>query len=82
MCGFLGFSAQLSCSKCFKKFPRESFGSRSRPDYSGYEPDKWPLRTLQQYKNAIGIISSTELNQAVKETGFHYSELSRLIRIF
>ncbi|XP_070537866.1 uncharacterized protein [Ptychodera flava] len=33
--GFVGHTAERGCSKCFKAFPRQSFGQK--PDYSGYD---------------------------------------------
>ena len=48
-CGFLGHSATLGCSKCFKKFP----GKVGEKDYSGFNRSLWPKRSNQQHRNDI-----------------------------
>lgn len=46
-CGFLGHSARLGCSKCFKPFPVEAF--HDLPDYLGYDIENWPLRNINDH---------------------------------
>ena len=46
VCGFLGHSADLGCSKCLKRFP----GSVGTKDYSGFDRSKWPERNIEQHK--------------------------------
>ena len=47
VCGFYGYNANHGCSKCLKVFP-STFNSP--PDFSGYERDKWPLRTTASHR--------------------------------
>lgn len=37
LCGFLGHSAKLGCSKCYKEFP----GSVGVMNYSGFDRNEW-----------------------------------------
>ena len=41
ICGFMGHSARLGCSRCFKKFP----GSIGTMDYSGFDRHNWKPHT-------------------------------------
>ena len=41
VCGFLGYSATLGCSRYLKKFP----GSVGNKDHSGFNRTLWPPRT-------------------------------------
>lgn len=52
LCGFLGHSATLGCSKCFKKFP----GSVGNKDYSGFDVENWPVRTLDDYNLSMKAV--------------------------
>ena len=40
VCGFLGHSATLGCSRCKKQFP----GEVGNKDYSGFDRDNWVMR--------------------------------------
>ena len=49
VCGFLGHSATLGCSKCLKKFP----GKVGDKDYSGFDTSQWPKRTNEYHRESI-----------------------------
>ncbi|XP_066931820.1 uncharacterized protein [Clytia hemisphaerica] len=76
-CGFLGFSAKLGCSKCFKKFPTKNFGDKT--DYSGFDIENWDLRTGKQHKVAAGLIerckTKTGKEKMEKQLGVRFSQL-------
>ncbi|SMN01286.1 hypothetical protein SPONN_2359 [uncultured Candidatus Thioglobus sp.] len=58
VCGFLGHSAILGCSKCLKKFP----GPVGQRDYSGFDRTQWPKRTLAEHrKNIYSIRKSSTI---------------------
>ena len=40
-CGFLSYTANLGCSRCYCNFGTGVFGKR---DYSGFDRDNWSLR--------------------------------------
>ena len=46
VCGFLGHSATLGCSKCLKKFP----GSVGHKDYSGFDTSQWPKQINEGHR--------------------------------
>ena len=48
VCGFLGHSARLGCSKCLKEFPTKTFGEKC--DYSGFDQSLWPIRSLEIHR--------------------------------
>ena len=59
LCGFVGHSAELGCSKCLKRFPTITVDGKKRRDYSGFNTEAWPSRDLKvhrqksdEYKNA------------------------------
>ena len=49
VCGFVGHSANLACSKCLKVFPTKAFGEKS--DYSGFDRTLWTPRQLENHRN-------------------------------
>ena len=49
LCGFLGHSARLGCSKCFKEFP----GSVGTMNYSGFERAQWPRRNDSTHRESV-----------------------------
>ena len=75
VCGFLGHSATLGCSKCLKKFP----GKVGEKDYSGFERSQWKVRTLNDHKSCINRIRMCKTKKARNELeskyGCRYSEL-------
>lgn len=78
LCGFLGHSATLGCSKCFKKFP----GSVGNKDYSGFDVENWPVRTLDDYNLSMKAVkkarTQTEKERLEASHGVKYSVLSEL----
>ena len=68
------------CSKCFKEFPRESFGAK--PDYSGYDMSEWVPRTGDQHKqmaaNTMKAQTKAERTTLESSLGVRYSEFFRL----
>ena len=50
VCGFTGCSSTHGCSKCYKTFSCSAFGEKL--DYSGFDRDNWPLRTLLRFLGA------------------------------
>ena len=47
VCGFKSFSSLHGCSKCFKEFPCDRFGTKC--DYSGYNRDDWQNTTHEEH---------------------------------
>ena len=70
----------LGCSKCWKEFPRESFGEK--PDYSGFDYDNYRPRYGSAHKLRAKEINKsrtkTELRENESKYGVRYSELFRL----
>lgn len=48
VCGFVGHSSLLACSRCLKVFPTENFGDKA--DYSGFVREEWPPRSLALHR--------------------------------
>ncbi|XP_056015784.1 uncharacterized protein LOC125660837 isoform X1 [Ostrea edulis] len=78
LCGFLGHSATLGCSKCFKKCP----GGVGKKDYSGFDVDNWPARTLNDYNLSMKVVrkakTQTEKEKLEASHGVKYSVLSEI----
>ena len=78
LCGFLGHSAHLGCSKCKKYFPSSTHGL----DYSGFQRDKWVKRTNESHRSDVAKLSycrtKTELRKKESELGCRYSSLLKL----
>ena len=76
VCGFLGHSARLGCSRCKKEFPG-GFGESK--DYSGFERDKWPPRSNHDHRTMVDLIlkekTITRRNQLESQYGCRYSAL-------
>ena len=68
VCGFLGYSAQLRCSKCMKKFP----GPIGGKNYSGFDLTQWPERTVEEHRKNVEAIKSctTVKHQSELESKF------------
>ena len=47
-CGFLGHSANLGCSKCFKIFK----GDITNKDYSGFNRSEWKVRSNKEHRES------------------------------
>ena len=75
VCGFLGHSATLGCSKCMKTFP----GQVGRKDYSGFDRSQWNERTLDNHKKCICLIrkckTKRQQNDLESRYGCRYSIL-------
>ena len=68
VCGFLGHSATLGCSKCLKEFP----GAVGNKDYSGFDTSKWPKRTNEGHRNSILKIKKCNTKTKQKEEEAKY----------
>lgn len=77
LCGFVGHSALLGCSKCLKQFTYDS--STHKMDFSGYDRDSWPNRTLQVHREQCNKYLSTQTKlqrkSIEKDYGIRYSAL-------
>ena len=75
LCGFLGHSAHLGCSKCTKFFPSGERGL----DFSGFQRERWIPRTNTSHRRDVEKLSHcqsrSELQQREKELGRRYSSL-------
>ena len=60
VCGFLGHSATLGCSKCLKQFP----GQVGQKDYSGFDRSQWKARTFDYHKKCINTIQKSKTKKA------------------
>ena len=78
LCGFLGHSAHLGCSKCIKYFPSGESGL----DFSGFERETWVPRTNVSHRKDVATLAQckckTSLHQKEKELGCRYSSLLQL----
>ena len=78
ICGFLGHTARLGCTKCLKEFT----GGVGAKDYSGFDRDKWVKRTRETHNtNAFRInnlTTVTAIENAESAAGCRYSELLML----
>jgi hypothetical protein len=76
--GFLGHSATLGCSRCFKQFP----GSVGNKDYSGFDRSSWTPRSVSKHRADAEIIlhctQKTRRAQLESEKGCRYSVLLKL----
>ena len=75
VCGFLGHSSSLGCSKCYKKFP----GTIGDKDYSGFDRSLWPMRTVEDHRRNVSRINEcttlTRRNELESKYGCRYSVL-------
>ena len=75
VCGFLGHSANLGCTRCYASFSR-GFGCQ---DYSGFDRSQWRLRTNEQHRKDVNDILKCSTKTAKKgkesELGCRYSVL-------
>ena len=79
VCGFLSHNASLGCNKCLKRFPC-NFGERT--NYSGFIPEEWEQRNLEQHHRGLSAISKavtkSGINLAESQFGVRYSILLAL----
>ena len=72
---FLGHSARLGCSRCYKEFP----GSVDSMDYSGFDRNTWGKRTKERHmSDALETkekVTITAMEKAESEKGCRYSAL-------
>ena len=77
LCGFLGHSAQLGCSKCLKKFSTSGFGERM--NFARYNRDDWTLRCSSSHKAQCAEFLTANSKTAIQELevkyGMRYSAL-------
>ena len=75
LCGIVGHSAKLGCSKCFKPFP----GKVGSMDYSGFGRSSWLPRTNREHRDRVQRIAqaTTKIEQTTLESslGCRYSAL-------
>ena len=78
VCGFMGHSAKLGCSKCYKQFSG-SFGSKN---VSGFNRTNWTPRTEKKHRADVKKIfqckSKSEQSKLESELGCRYSVLLKL----
>lgn len=78
LCGFLGHTAKLGCSKCTKIFSGD-FGARN---YSGFDTENWIARDVQEHRrNMLQIQAAktkTERERLESIYGIRYSPLCDL----
>ena len=78
VCGFLGHSATLGCSRCMKVFP----GGAGQKDYSGFDRSTWTPRTNEQHRQSVARIQTcrlkTEKMKLESDLGVRYSVLLEL----
>ena len=78
VCGFLGHSAKLGCSKCLKAFP----GGVGSMNYSGFDRSLWPSRTNDTHRNSVGKVlqcrNKQQQNSLESSNGCRYSCLLEL----
>lgn len=84
LCGFVGHNANLGCSKCSKVFPsiRHDETIRDKRDFSGYEREHWPVRSLENHREKayehLNAQTKTQQKCIEKEYGVRYSALLEL----
>ena len=68
------------CSKCFKEFPRASFGDK--PDFSGFNRESWQPRSDKEHRAAADRVrqarTQTDAKKFSSESGARYSVLFQL----
>lgn len=78
LCGFLGHSATVGCSRCKKQFP----GDIGQKDYSGFDRQNWISRTTEQHRSEMNKINDCstigEKSRLESELGTRYSVLTEL----
>lgn len=78
VCGFLGHSASLGCSKCMKSFK----GSVGSMNFSGFDRPTWPLRTNYLHRQNVQLVqqckTNTEQKRKESQLGCRYSVLLQL----
>lgn len=72
LCGFLGHTANLGCSKCYKEFP----GTVGNKDNSGFDRDQWQKREIKNHnfriEKVLGAKTKTEKSNLESNTGVRF----------
>ncbi|CAH1275789.1 Hypp9371 [Branchiostoma lanceolatum] len=78
LCGFLGHTAEIGCSKCKKAFKKVG----TKTNYSGFDRGTWPLRNDTEHKRQAVQINSCTNNarrqRLEKKFGTRYTPLLEL----
>ena len=68
------------CSKCFKEFPRASFGDK--PDFSGFDRESWEPRSNEDHRAAAEKVrqakTPSDAQKFASSSGARYSVLFQL----
>jgi len=77
LCGFVGHSATMGCSKCAKQFHYDH--DAHKLDFSGYDRDNWPIQTLSAHREVCNkyLLTQTKIQRKSieREHGVRYSVL-------
>ena len=80
VCGFLSYTANLGCSRCYCNFGTGVFGKQN---YSGFDRAKWILRTNQKHRDDVEITLTCSSKSATKTqrewTGLSLLKSSKVI---
>ena len=78
ICGLPWYTAHYACSRCKKYFP----GTFGCIDYSGFNRDSWPPRTISEHRRVATQIrragTLAEIEHIESNSGYHYSALLNL----
>ena len=89
LCGFLGHSANLGCSRCLKQFvsrererERGSSSSSKKMDYLGYDWESWPPQNLSDHReqsfNHLRENTCAKKKEIEETYGLRYSSMIEL----
>ena len=74
------FTIFSGCSKCFKEFPRASFGDK--PDFSGFDRESWERRSNEDHQAAAEKVhqakTPSDAQKFASSSGARYSVLFQL----
>ena len=75
-CGFLSYSANLGCTRCFQNFSR---GFAMKNCYDNFDRDRWEMRTNSRHRSDVKEIlkctTKTQRSKKESELGCRYSSL-------
>lgn len=75
-CGFLSYTANLGCSRCYHNFGTGTFGVRN---YSGFNRESWEPRTNARHRKDVNLTlqcrNKTEREKTESVVGCRYSVL-------
>ncbi len=78
-CGFLSYTANLGCSRCYCNFGTGVFGVQN---YSGFDRANWTMRTNDPHRDSVGktldCSSKTARERKESELGCRYSSFLQL----